>query len=275
MVAADSDGYRDVGAPCRAGTAALHNQAVGRVIDAMYARLPGALSLGELGEIAHLSPFHLCRVFRQLTGSPPGEFLAALRVQEAKRLLLTTGLSVTDVCFELGYRSLGTFTSRFTHAVGVSPGRLRRHADAAAEQLDRLRGGVPACVSARQRIGRSRGVVSGCVTAADVDSALIFVGLFPTAIPQGRPVAGTVLAAPGGYRIPAVNDGCYHVLAAALPPSDHTLAYLLPHDGTRVGVGSEPVLVRGGVVFGRGDLALRPITPADPPVVVALPFLLA
>jgi AraC-like DNA-binding protein len=52
--------------------------------------------------------------------------LSALRLGEAKRLLLITERSVTDICCDLGYNSLGTFTARFTQRVGLSPARLRR-----------------------------------------------------------------------------------------------------------------------------------------------------
>jgi AraC-like DNA-binding protein len=64
--------------------------------------------------IAHLSPYHFARTFRRITGIPPGEFLGALRLQRAKELLLTTDLFTSEVCYEVGYASFGTFTSRFT-----------------------------------------------------------------------------------------------------------------------------------------------------------------
>ncbi len=105
---------------------ALHGPAIERVISAMRGRVGDTLPLHAMAEIAHLSPYHFARVFRQVTGIPPGEFLGALRLERAKQLLLTTDLSVTEICFEVGYGSLGTFTSRFTRLVGLPPGRTRR-----------------------------------------------------------------------------------------------------------------------------------------------------
>ncbi|HEX2108416.1 MAG TPA: helix-turn-helix domain-containing protein [Rubrobacteraceae bacterium] len=61
-----------------------------------------------------------------ITGIPAGGFLCNLRPQRAKEPLLTTDLFASEVCFEGGYASLGTFTTRFTQLVGVSPGRMRR-----------------------------------------------------------------------------------------------------------------------------------------------------
>ena len=98
-------------ASSQTGTAPLHGLAVERVLATMRERLDEDLTLHDMADVAHLSPYHFTRVFRHVTGIPPCEFLTALRLQEAKRLLLTTGLSVTDVCFEVGYSSLGTFTA--------------------------------------------------------------------------------------------------------------------------------------------------------------------
>jgi AraC family transcriptional regulator len=73
-----------------------------------------------------LSPFHFYLVFHKVTDSTPARFLAAWRMAEATRLLAYSRASVTDICMQIGYSSLGTFTSQFTRLVGVSPGRFRR-----------------------------------------------------------------------------------------------------------------------------------------------------
>src|SRR5436853_2809282 len=103
-------------------------QAVERVIQTMHIHLHEVLTLEDLASVACLSPSHFHRVFRRVIGIPPGEFLSALRFQMARCLLLTTSLSVTDICFEVGYTSLGSFTSRFTQLVGLSPRLLRQRA---------------------------------------------------------------------------------------------------------------------------------------------------
>src|SRR4051812_28754369 len=100
--------------------------AVDKVIVAMHERINCSFALEEMAQIAFLSRFYFNRVFRELTGLPPVRFHMALRIAAAKRLLLTTDMTVTDVCLELGYQSLGTFTTQFHELVGVSPGELRR-----------------------------------------------------------------------------------------------------------------------------------------------------
>jgi AraC family transcriptional regulator len=89
------------------GVDVSHRMTVERVLAEMRERVDEALSLRAMAEIAHLSPYHFARTFRRVTGIPPGEFLGALRLQRAKELLLTTDLSASEVCFEVGTRASG------------------------------------------------------------------------------------------------------------------------------------------------------------------------
>src|SRR5437016_2891987 len=109
-------------------TLAAQTQAVERAIQFMHTHLHEVLTLEDLASVAYLSPSHFHRVFGRLIGIPPGEFLAALRFQAARRLLVTTPHSVTEICFEVGYTSIGSFTTHFTQRVGLSPRLLRQRA---------------------------------------------------------------------------------------------------------------------------------------------------
>src|SRR2546430_14809204 len=102
-------------------TFAAQTQAVERVIQTMHTHLHELLTLEDLASVACLSPSHFHRVFSRLIGIPPGEFLTALRFQMSRRLLVTTSLSVTEICFEVGYTRTASFTSRFTRLVALSP----------------------------------------------------------------------------------------------------------------------------------------------------------
>lgn len=260
----------------RASTLASYSLAVERVIATMRAHLSEPLSLEEMAEIACMSPFHFNRIFRSVTRIPPGEFMAALRMDMAKQRLLTTSLSVTDVCFDLGYTSVGTFITRFKHLTGLSPLQLRQLAneldDAGLHPLDTA-----------SRAGRGQMVVpthpmqdlSGTVTTPGPFAGTIFIGLFPRPIPQNRPVACVTIIAPGPFHIGAAPDGRYYLLAAALPQSPNARTYLLPEAGLLVGVAEQPVVVRNGCVAAPLDLALRPLNPDDPPILGVFPPLLA
>src|SRR5678815_783300 len=106
-------------------TIASHRRAVERVITSARGRLCEPISLRDMSRVAYLSAFHFNRVFHRITGLPPAKFISAMRLDEAKRLLLNTNLSITDICFDVGYNSLSTFTRLFGQRVGVGPREFR------------------------------------------------------------------------------------------------------------------------------------------------------
>ncbi len=98
------------------------------------------LDVEGLARGVNMSAGHLSRQFRLAYGESPYSYLMTRRIERAMALLRRRDLSVTDVCFEVGCSSLGTFSSRFTELVGVPPSVYRRQAaDATA--------GIPSCVA--------------------------------------------------------------------------------------------------------------------------------
>jgi AraC-like DNA-binding protein len=87
-----------------------------------------------------MSAGHLSREFRLAYGEPPYSYLMTRRIERAMALLRRGDLSVTEICFEVGCSSLGTFSSRFTELVGMTPSAYRRRAAHATE-------GIPSCVA--------------------------------------------------------------------------------------------------------------------------------
>ena len=106
-------------------------------IDREYAE---PLDVEALARDAHMSAGHLSREFRRAYGEPPYSYLMTRRIERAMALLRRGDLNVTEVCFEVGCSSLGTFSTRFTELVGMSPGEYRR--DAAGATF-----GMPPCVA--------------------------------------------------------------------------------------------------------------------------------
>jgi AraC-like DNA-binding protein len=106
-------------------------------IDREYAQ---PLDVEALARGVHLSAGHLSRQFRLAYGEPPYSYLMTRRIERAMALLRRGDLGVTEVCFAVGCSSLGSFTTRFTELVGVSPGVYRQ------QQLDAAAAGIPSCV---------------------------------------------------------------------------------------------------------------------------------
>ena len=82
-----------------------------------------------------MSAGHLSREFRRVFGESPYSYLMTRRIERAMALLRRGDLSVTEVCFTVGFSSLGTFSTRFTELVGVPPSTYRSQSDPAAPEI--------------------------------------------------------------------------------------------------------------------------------------------
>src|SRR5262249_46616822 len=105
-------------------------------IDREYAQ---PLDVEALARGEHVSAGHLSRQFRLAYGESPYSYLMTRRIERAMALLRRGELSLTEVCFEVGCSSLGTFSTRFTELVGVPPSTYRQEASGAMA-------GIPPCV---------------------------------------------------------------------------------------------------------------------------------
>lgn len=102
--------------------------------------------LPDVAAHANLSPYHFLRVYKQAYGETPHEFLTRLRIERAKSLLARGSHNVTEACFEVGFSSLGSFSSLFAHRVGLSPSEYRRYARSSVSVPDTVRPlFVPSC----------------------------------------------------------------------------------------------------------------------------------
>jgi transcriptional regulator GlxA family with amidase domain len=102
----------------------------------------------RLAQVSGVSPAHFARSFKQAFGLPPHRYLLTRRIERATALLRDTDLPVTEIAFQTGWESLGTFGRIFRDITGESPSTVRKNMRAAARGLDH----VPGCsLSAAQR----------------------------------------------------------------------------------------------------------------------------
>lgn len=241
------------------------NNAVERAIKFIYEKYSDPLSLADIANSAILSRFHFCRIFRDATGVTPGRFLSAIRIYNAKRMLLNTGMNVTDVAFAVGYNSLGSFSNHFTDSVGVSPGRFRRLPQNGVVRIPRARR-VPAApsVPVSVTIGFPRGY----------GGARVYLGAFDTPIVQRHPVSALMIDVPAtastmAYELPEVPHGKWFLRAVAVADNAD------PEPWTRRALligGSGPLRVAADAIIA-ASIDLRPRRPTDLPILLALPNL--
>jgi transcriptional regulator GlxA family with amidase domain len=102
----------------------------------------------RLARVSHVSDTHFARSFKEAFGMPPHRYLLTRRIERATALLCETDLPITEIAFQTGWKSLGTFGRTFRDINGDSPGNVRSRARDSAYEFAR----VPACIlSAAQR----------------------------------------------------------------------------------------------------------------------------
>ncbi|WP_194918666.1 helix-turn-helix domain-containing protein [Catenulispora rubra] len=275
-------------------------RAAERAITTMHERLSEPVTVDDMARAAMFSKFHFTRMFQRATGVSPARFLSALRLQRAKHLLTSTTMTVVDISVLVGYNSVGTFSSRFSRSVGLSPTDYRRRGG----HTDRIRLAEP------RGSASGAATVSGVIEGHDERRGLVFAGLFPECVPEGRPVCCTILDGPGSYRFDNVPTGRWYLLAqsaveddgAASASGSASASASRPGRGrfgaeaTRGGEsrngesrggesrggesrGAEspvwvgtlgPIIIRRGVEQYVADLPLKPAGVLDPPVLLAL-----
>jgi AraC-like DNA-binding protein len=112
-----------------------------RAKDMIDARYRDPLDVAALARAAHLSQAHFSREFRRAFGETPHQYLLTRRLERAASLLRATDRTISDICFSVGLRSVGSFTTSFRRSYGLSPAAYRaEHPPAITRAL------IPTCV---------------------------------------------------------------------------------------------------------------------------------
>ncbi|MCY9784419.1 helix-turn-helix transcriptional regulator [Nocardiopsis sp. EMB25] len=249
-------------------------ESVRQAVSSIHTRYSEPITLADIAAEVFVSPFHLSRVFAQEVGVPPGKYLTAVRMFEAKKRLIASPMTVCDIVHSVGYNSVGTFTSRFTRAVGMSPRQYRQ------PEVERLlvaaSGGFSRMppLGELNRVGRRRvghrhnaGRLSGVIELPrHPPETTVLVGAYQERIPQQAPVVSLALPAHGRteFALADVPPGDWSVIAIAMPEGT-------THNREDVFVGSSPVrvAVHAGA-DSRTRIPMRRLAPTDAPIAITL-----
>ncbi|HEV2816248.1 MAG TPA: helix-turn-helix transcriptional regulator [Allosphingosinicella sp.] len=211
-----------------------------------------------------MSPIELVRQFRQLTGVSPLRFRSALRIALAKRELVGTDASVTEIALRCGYDSLGTFIRTFTLRVGLPPSSFR--------QMARTHDQDPLDYAWNPGAAAESCVYGFAPDPAPGTTMLVAVGLFLKGVPAGRPLSGQVLINGGRLGLGDTADlGLRHLLGFAVPwgtslwDPPESLTYVLSRKIKRTS--AEPIAAPA--------LKWRRLTVTDPPILLAIPAIIS
>ena len=240
--------------------------AIERVTELMRHCLRDALTIDELAESACMSRYHFIRVFSQVTGVSPARFLAALRMQEAKKILLQSNQCVTDITFDTGYNSLGTFTRIFTDFVGLPPTRFRQ----LGNSIKGVKFSDMKTLLPRPKLNGESPTVTGEVTyKSSMD--VVVVAKFSTPIPRSLPQECVCLTDSRNFSFHSQTSLETRIFAVGLPRAT-TIEDALLLDDKSIYLGSMCPTVSGEE---GSQINLRERVLVDPPIVVAFPLLIA
>ncbi|WP_225850080.1 helix-turn-helix transcriptional regulator [Streptomyces sp. HPF1205] len=256
--------------------AASQLAAVERAVARMQDNLADQQCLTDHAEAGLFSPYHFHRVFRSVTSVTPARFLAALRMAEAQRLIIRESPRIIDVCAAVGYSSLGTFTTQFTQLVGLSPRRyqalVRRYGQCRMGDLLPEGTAGPAVAEGQGLAGH----VSG-----PYEHGICLTGLFPHGVPQRAPAGCAVSHRLGRVVLPVPppaprQPDLWQILAVWFPAGLRVVDVLDDSTGANRRVGGTTIPLRHGAGPDTPfQVTLRRPAPSDPPLVYALPLVLA
>ncbi|MGW0885800.1 helix-turn-helix transcriptional regulator [Streptomyces sp. NPDC002671] len=238
---------------------------VRHAVTTIYERFWEPLTLDDLAQSVMLSKYHFLRVFSRVTGVTPGRFLGAVRLQEAKRLLLSTSLNVAEVSVRVGYSSSGSFTRRFTESVGLSPTQYRKLSLSARGDLPEYALSEAAPV-VPVPAARSTGSVTGVLRTTGAELRTAYIGAFDGAILQGAPASWSNACAPGRFTLARIPTGTWYIHAVAQGR----------HRDSATGADLTLLMATVGPVQVKGDtrqpldITLSPMDWTRPPILSAL-----
>lgn len=229
------------------------------------------LSLSQLANHVSYSPYHFTRIFKARTGLSPLYYVSSMRLQKAKDLLLNTDLTVRDIGLEIGQQSLGTFTTRFTEKVGITPSQFRKsymQVDHYIHSLQKLSNWQENSFPFYQYA-----TVEGTIQTAHPFNGFILIGLFSKPIPEEFPLYGTLLSSTGNFSFMNVRPGTYYLMATSVSWEMPFMDILLPHTTLRTR-SKAPIVVQSNSIVPHQDITLYPPKLDDPPILVSLPSLM-
>ncbi|WP_372630096.1 helix-turn-helix transcriptional regulator [Cohnella sp.] len=230
------------------------------------------ISLSQLSHYAFYSPYHFIRIFKEQMGLTPQYYISSLRLQKAKELLLATPFPVREVANELGYQSLGTFTSRFSKSVGMTPSEFRSSGLHAEHHLRRL--SEPAIWLPGHTTTLSlNDYIEGTVRSEIPFQGVVLVGLFRKPLPEGIPLYGTLARVNDSFRISGVKPGVYYLMATSVSWKSKANDILLPAYTLRTR-SRAPIIIKPGECAHQQDVILYPPRLDDPPILISLTLLM-
>lgn len=249
----------------RPNSAERHLIAVARVVTYMRGNVAEPLTLNELADVAHCSPWHFDRIFSDVTGLSPLRYLSHLRIEAAKLAVMQSDRRIIDIAYDVGYNSLGSFGKRFTELVGLSPRELRKAAD--GFDIARWRHGLDAvCAGRTDLMPPPAPAIRGHIAFADEPARAGWAMIAAVTANDSvlKPSACALAAVPGPFAMRGLVAGSYAVAAIAFDRTMSSTDILAQQNAARARVGH---VTAGAAAAEHVTLMLRAPGASDAPIV--------
>ncbi|MUK89816.1 helix-turn-helix domain-containing protein [Ornithinibacillus sp. L9] len=238
-----------------------------QAIEYMKTHLEEEITSEQLAKHVGYSPYHFSRVFKEVTGVSPRHYLSALRIETGKQILVNSSSTILKTLLDIGFRSMGTFNSKFKRFVGIPPKQFQ----SSIHELHHFVNEYQFSTKTRRKV-HPPSITCHLEVPSDFKGVL-FVGLFPRPIPDQNPVVGTALAHhETSCTFSTVPKGTYYILAAAISRSLNPKNYFVLDKALR-GIAEHPVTIQDDTES-TVSITLRNPLPYDPPILINLPKLL-
>lgn len=238
--------------------------------------LSDEMTIEEVATHFGYSKYHFSREFKKHTGFSASDYLSSLKIEQAKQELLKKDHSITESSFDVGYSSLGTFSTTFTKKTGLSPREYKVQVESLyglTKEYEQLTPSDLHYASGKQPLEDTNQLTVHLHYPEEKNPAITFVGLFNRPIPNHKPIVGTALTTQSTHTFTHIPDGTYYLLACTIEKTKNPLKYFVLNDSLRGKV--ENPLSFPNDSLKEVALTLREPLPEDPPILINLPKLLA
>lgn len=249
---------------------------IAEIIMYMNEHVSDELTIEDVAAHFHYSKYHFSREFKLHTGFSASDYLSSIKIEKAKQNLLKKNQTITESSFDVGYSSLGTFSTTFAKKTGLSPREYKEQVESLYQLTQEYEDDTaPYRPTSTLSLNiKEKNQLSISLSYPSMSQTTItFIGLFHRPIPNHKPAIGVALTDQTTHTFTRIPNGTYYLLACAIEKSKNPLNYFILNDCLRGKLDTPLSFPEASSTH--VQLTLREPLPEDPPILINLPKLLA